>query len=149
MFLLLRNGQPISNCYFRLWESVLLSHALWKMSLSSNSVYSSVLLYNPYVLTRPYQHLTFVALISLHQIICISHYISISIVGFGDSAWASRMDTLLSHQKRTCHSTTKVFWLFDELSVVFKPFNIMPLSNIMWYSTEIEHSITRTFINRL
>ena len=45
---------------------------LWKMSSSNNSVYSIVFMYNPYVLTRPYQHLTFVALIRLHQIMCIS-----------------------------------------------------------------------------
>jgi len=52
------------------------------MSPLSNSVYSSVFTYNPYVLTRPYRHLTFVALIELHRITCVSHDISILIVGF-------------------------------------------------------------------
>jgi len=56
------------------------------MSLLSNSVYSSVFTYNPYVLTRPYQHLTFIASIEPHQITCISHDINILIVGFGDRA---------------------------------------------------------------
>ena len=38
----------------------------YQMSPSSNSVYSSVFTYNPYVLTRLYRHLTFVALIGPH-----------------------------------------------------------------------------------
>ena len=44
-------------------------------------------MHNPYVLIRPYGHLTIVALIGLHQIMWVSHItqsISISIVGFGD-----------------------------------------------------------------
>ena len=76
------------------------------MSPSSNSVYSSVFTYNPYVLTRPYRHLTFVASIEPHRITCVSHDISVSI----DRARACRMDTP-SHQKRTCRSSTKVSWL--------------------------------------
>jgi len=38
----------------------------------SNSLYSSVFMYNLYVLTRPYWHLTFVALIEPHCITSIS-----------------------------------------------------------------------------
>jgi len=52
------------------------------MNLLSNSVYSSAFTYNPYVLTRPYRHLTFVALIEPHKITCVSHDISVLIVGF-------------------------------------------------------------------
>jgi len=81
------------------------------MSPSSNSVYSSVFTYNPYVLTRPYRHLTFVASIEPHRITCVSHDISVSI----DQARACRMDTP-NRQKRTRCSSTIVSWLFsDEL----------------------------------
>ena len=80
------------------------------MSPSSNSVYSSVFTYNPYVFTRPYQHLTFVASIEPHRITCISHDISVSI----DRACACRMDTP-SCQKRTRRLSTKISWLFDKL----------------------------------
>jgi len=57
------------------------------MSPLSNSEYSSIFMYNPYVLTRSYRNVTFVALIVPHHITCILHDISISIVGVGDQAW--------------------------------------------------------------
>ena len=76
------------------------------MSPSSNSVYSSVFTYNPYVLTRPYRHLTFVASIEPYRITCVSHDISVSI----DRARACRMDTP-NRQKHTRRSSTKVSWL--------------------------------------
>ena len=121
------------------------------MSPSSNSVYSSVFTYNPYVLTRPYRHLTFVASIEPHRITCVSHDISVSI----DRARACRMDTP-SHQKRTCRSSTKVSWLLTNFIThrgcsvsstytffssflrycgSFKPFNFTPFSNIVCHST--------------
>ena len=81
------------------------------MSPSSNSVYSSVFTYIPYVLTRPYQHLTFVASIELHHITCVSHDISVSVVGFGDRAHVCRMDTPTSRQKRTRRPSKKLSWL--------------------------------------
>jgi len=90
---------------------------LSKMSLSSNSVYSIVFTYNPYVLTRPYWHLTFKALIGPH---CIAshafHKIIVLIIGFGDWAHTCKMDTLTSCQKWTHHPSTRVCLLFDELS---------------------------------
>ena len=74
-----------------------------KMSLSSNSVYSSVFTYNPYVLTGPYRYLTFMASVEPHRTMCIPDYISISIVGFGDSTHTYKVDTPTSHQKQTCY----------------------------------------------
>ena len=56
------------------------------------------------------------ASIELHRMMCVSHDISISIVGFGDRACAWRMDTPTSHHKQTRHPSTKVSLLFDELS---------------------------------
>ena len=131
------------------------------MSPSSNSVYSSVFTYNPYVLTRPYRHLTFVASIEPHRIICVSH-ISVSI----DRARVCRMDTP-SRKKQILRSSTKVSWLFDKLHYPlwllgffdlfntflsflrycgsFKPFNFTPFSNIVCRSTVIERSIKQTF----
>ena len=35
---------------------------------------------------------------------------------FGDQALACRVDNPMSHQKQTCHPSTKVSWLFDEFS---------------------------------
>ena len=35
---------------------------------------------------------------------------------FGDQTLTCRVDNPTSHQKRTCHPSTKVSWLFDELS---------------------------------
>ena len=71
-------------------------------------------MYNPYVLIRPYGHLTIVALIELlHWIMWVSRNtqsISVSIVGFGECACTCRMDTPMSHQKQICHSSTKVSW---------------------------------------
>ena len=131
------------------------------MSPSSNSVYFSVFTYNPYVLTRPYRHLTFVASIEPHRITCVSHDISVSI----DRARACRMDTP-SRQKRTRRSSTKVSWLLTNFithrgcsdsstySILFssflcycgsfKPFNFTPFSNIVCRSTVIERSIKQT-----
>ena len=63
------------------------------MSPSSNSVYSSVFTYNPYVLTRPYRHLTTKASIKLRHITCVSLDISDLIVRFGDQPHACRVDT--------------------------------------------------------
>ena len=34
---------------------------------------------------------------------------------FGNQAYACRVDTPMSHQKQTCHPSTKVFWPFDKL----------------------------------
>ena len=127
------------------------------MSPSSNSVYSSVFTYNPYVLTRPYRHLTFVASIEPHRITCISHDISVSI----DRARACRMDTP-SRQKQTRRSSTKVSWLLTNIIThrgcsdsstytfssflrycgSFKPFNFTPFSNIV---CRIKRSIKQTF----
>ena len=86
------------------------------MSPLSNSAYSSVFMYNPRVLTRPYRHLTTKALIELHHITCVSLDISVLMVRFGDRAHVCRIDTPTSCQKQTCHPSTKVSWLFDELS---------------------------------
>ena len=86
------------------------------MSPSIDSVYSSVFMYDPYVLSRPYQHLTSMALIELHHIMCISLDISILIVIFRDWACTCRVDTSMGHQKRTHCPLTKDSWLFDELS---------------------------------
>ena len=73
-------------------------------------------MYNPYVLTRPYQHLTSVALMEPHGILCISLDISILIVRFGDRVHTCRVDTPTSHQKRTLCSSIKVSWLFNKFS---------------------------------
>ena len=73
------------------------------MSLSNNSVCSSVFTYNPYVLTRPYQHLTIMDMIGLHLITWVSHNIqsiSVSIVGFGDCACTCKMDIPMSCHKQ-------------------------------------------------
>ena len=86
------------------------------MNPLSNLVYSSVFTYNPNVLTRLYRHLTTKASIELHHIMCVSLDISVLIVRFGDRARACRVDTPTSHQKRTCHPSAKVSWLFDKLS---------------------------------
>ena len=86
------------------------------MSLLSNSVYSSVFMYNPNVLTRPHRHLTNKALIEPHHITCVSLDISVLIVRFGDRACVCRVDTPTSHHKQTHHPSTKVSWLIDELS---------------------------------
>ena len=61
-------------------EKRVLPYTLSKMSPLSNSVYSSVFMYRPNVLTRPYQHLTTKALIEPHHITCISLDISVFIV---------------------------------------------------------------------
>ena len=54
------------------------------MSPLSNSVYSSVFMYNPNVLTGWYQHLTTKASIELHHITCATLDNSVLIVRFGD-----------------------------------------------------------------
>ena len=71
-------------------------------------------MYNPYVLTRPYQHLTFVALIGRYQIMSISHNISCKI-------W--RQYTGIQNQwiplqaiKNEVVAFQKVSWLFNEFS---------------------------------
>ena len=86
------------------------------MSPLSNSVYSSVFMYNPNVLTRQYRHLTTKALIEPHQIMCVTLNISVFIVRFGDRARTCRVDTPTSFREQTCHPSTKVSWVFDELS---------------------------------
>ena len=68
------------------------------MSPLSNSVYSSVFMYNPNVLTRRYRHLTTKASIEPHDITCVTLDISVLIVRFGDRAHACRVDTPTSHQ---------------------------------------------------
>ena len=83
------------------------------MSLSNNSVYSSVFTYNPCVLTRPYKHLTIMDMIGLHQITWVSHNIqsiSVSIVGFGDCACTCKINIPMSCHKQISHSSTKVYW---------------------------------------
>ena len=96
-------------------ESVQLLYALSKMCEFT---------YHPYVLIRPYRHFTFVALIGPRQIMCVSH--NISIIGFGDSAQARRMDTPISPaancQKQICHP-----------------------SKVSCYSTTVSHSQTNIF----
>ena len=69
------------------------------MSLLSNSVYSSVLTYNPKVLTRRYRHLTTKASIKPHHIMCVTLDIGVFIVRFGDRARACRVDTPTSHPR--------------------------------------------------
>ena len=114
------------------------------MSPSSNSVYSSVFTYNPYALTRPYRHLTFLASIEPRRITCVSHDISVSILGFGARARACRMDTPTSCQKRTRCPSTKVSWLFEELSDNNASY-FTPFSNIVCRSTVIKRSIKQSF----
>ena len=94
------------------------------MSPLSNSVYSSVFMYNLYVLTGPYRHLALVALIGPHQIKCFTYNIIILIVRFGDSAQVCRMDTPTSSQKQICPGTLEQKFLGS----LYKPFNIMPFS---------------------
>ena len=68
------------------------------MSPLSNSVYSSVFMYNPNVLTRRYRHLTTKTSIEPHHLTCVAHDIRVLIVRFGDQARACRVDTPMSHQ---------------------------------------------------
>ena len=58
-------------------------------------------MYNPYVFTMPYQHLTCIDAVEQHRIICTSHDISILIVAFGDHACTCKMDILMRCQKQT------------------------------------------------
>ena len=73
-------------------------------------------MYNPNVLTIRYQHLTAKALIEPHHITCVTLDISVLIVRFGDRAHACGVDTLRAIRERTRRPSTKVSWLFDELS---------------------------------
>ena len=68
------------------------------MSLLSNSVYFSVFIYNPNVLTRQYRHFTIKASIEVHHITCVSLNISALAVTFGDQARMCKVDTTMSHQ---------------------------------------------------
>ena len=86
------------------------------MSPSSTSVYSSVFMYNPNVLTRRYRHLTTKGLIEPHRLTCFSLDISVLIVRFGNQAHMYRVDTPTSHHKQTRYPSIKVSWPFDELS---------------------------------
>ena len=70
------------------------------MSLLSNSVYSSVFMYNPNVLTKRYRHLTTKASIEPHHITCVSLDTSVLIMRFGDRACLCRVDTPTSHQNK-------------------------------------------------
>ena len=63
------------------------------MNPSNNSVYFSVFTYNPYVLTRWYQHLTTKASMQPHHIMCVSLDIGILIVRFGDQTCMCIVDT--------------------------------------------------------
>ena len=83
------------------------------MRLLSSLVYSSAFMYNPYVVTRPYRHLTTKALIEPHHITCVSLDTIILIMRFGDRACMCRVDTPTSCQKWTHHTSAKVSWLFD------------------------------------
>ena len=75
-------------------------------------------MYNPYVLTRPYRHLTFVASIVLHRIPHMSSTIILAIRLWDlETIQAYRMNIPTSRQKQTHHPSTKVSWLFNELSV--------------------------------
>ena len=69
------------------------------MSPLSNSVYSSVFTYNPNVLMRRYRQLTTKASIEPHHIMCVTPYISVLIVRFGDRARACRVDTPTSYSR--------------------------------------------------
>ena len=69
------------------------------MSPLSNSVYSSVFMYNPNVLTKWYRHLTTKASIQPYQITCVTLNISVFIVRFGDQACVCRVDTPTSHPR--------------------------------------------------
>ena len=73
-------------------------------------------MYNPYVFTMPYQHLTFVDAVEQHRIICASHDISILIVAFGDDAHTCKMDIPVRCQKQTHHPSMQGPWLSDKLS---------------------------------
>ena len=79
------------------------------MSPLKNSVYSSVFMYNPNVLTRWYRHLTTKALIELHQITCITLNISVFIVRFGDRARACRVDAPTSDPRTNLPPFNKRF----------------------------------------
>ena len=80
------------------------------MSPLINSVYFSVLTYNPNVLTRPYCHLTTKASIELHHILCIS--LDILIVRFGDEQVRAEYEPSETYLL----PFNNISWLFDELS---------------------------------
>ena len=89
------------------------------MSLLSNLVYSSVLMHNPIVLTRPYRHLTTKVSIEPHHIMYISLDINISIMRFKESLRACRVNSIrypCEPSKTNSCPSTKVSWLFDKLS---------------------------------
>ena len=87
------------------------------MSPLSNSVYSSVFMYNPNVLTRQHRHLTTKASIEPHHITCVTFDICVFIVRFGDRARTYRVDTPTSHPRMNLPPfNKKLSWLFDELS---------------------------------
>ena len=79
------------------------------MSPLSNSVYSSVFMYNPNVLMRRYRHLTAKASIEPYHITCITLDISVLIVRFGDQAHAYRVDTPTSHPRTNLSPFSKSF----------------------------------------
>ena len=107
-------------------ESVKLQYASAKMCPSSTSVYSSVFTYNPYVLTSLYRHLSFMALIRPHQIVCFTYNISISTLGFGDNLMSQHAEWIPLNTHKLSEKNCR-------LAIVcsfFKPFNIMLFSNI-------------------
>ena len=81
---------------------------------------------NPYVLTRPYWHLTFVVLIELHWIMCFTYnnIIRIQFVGFGDNARVCKMDKPWVYKLSETTNLlpfNKVSRLFDNLSAYQSP----------------------------
>ena len=106
-------------------------------------------MYNLCVLTRTYQHLTFVALTGLHWIMCVLHNVySISIVGFGDSTDTCR-NPYEPSETNLLQFDKSYLAIWQSVCSSFKPFNITMFSNIVWHSTVVKHSIIRMFKNRL
>ena len=79
------------------------------MSPLSNSVYSSVITYNPNVLMRWYQHLTNKASIEPYHITCVTLEITVFFVRFRDRTRACRVDTPTSHPRMNLPPFNKSF----------------------------------------
>ena len=116
-------------------EIVELSYAISKRVCQ---VTQYILVYLHIMLTRPYWHLTFVALIEPHQIMCILHNISILIVGFRDVH--AHSDWILYKLSETnLPPFSKSFLaIWQIVCSLFKPFSITLFSNIVWRSTVIK-----------
>ena len=90
------------------------------------------------MLNRPYWHLTFVASIEPYWItLCFTYNTTISIVGFGDSAQVCTTDMpwyLYELSETNLLPFTKVFRLFDELSVACSSLSCNICNILMWLS---------------